>query len=260
MSKPRVLLVRPDPARDSDAVSLREAGVDVIQDPYLVVTAASDPDAPARAGHVLAAIAASADWLVITSPKAVDALASLTSDERLSAAIREGQLRGLRIAAVGRSTAARLEDRGAVGVSTPHVSTAEALASRLLAESAPSGCILPIGDQALPTLARTLEDAGWSVDAPVVYCTAQVTRSPNSAERLAAGEFAAIVLRSPTAVRAVDTFVPNIPDSTVAVCGGPTTLAEARRHGFPTIVQSADPTSPAIARAVTGALTRGEQT
>jgi uroporphyrinogen-III synthase len=124
-----------------------------------------------------------------------------------------------------------------------------------LAALPPASVIAPQGNQAMKGLAGGLRDVGWSIDEVVVYETSAVGQRPTSANRLVAGEFGAIVLRSPTAVRAVASFVPRLPEQTVIVCGGPTTAAEAERLGLGTVVISPGPTPETVADTVVAILT-----
>ena len=252
---PDVLLVRARGGDDKDAEALGARGVDVVEDPYLVVRACVDLTAVDRAEHVLTAVQVSADWLVVTSQAALRALIELTSEDRVRTCIAAGRERGIRFATVGEATRDAMEALGATPVLVPTVSTAEAL-RQSLADLPPATIVAPQGSQAMKGLAGGLRDLGWEVDEQVVYETRTVDQRPDSADRLAAGDFAAVVLRSPTAVRAVATFVPRLPDSTVVVCGGPTTAAEAERVGLGTVVISRGPTANVVADTVVESLAR----
>jgi uroporphyrinogen-III synthase len=251
-----VLLVRALGGDDKDAEALRERGVSVVEDPFLTVRSCIDPGAGERALHVLRAIENSADWLVVTSQAALRALVDLTSDEQLRASITAGRERGLAFATVGDATRAAMEALGASPVLVPAVNTAEALRQEL--STRPTGSIVaPQGSQAMKGLAGGLRSLGWEVDEKVVYETSTVAERPATADRLEAGGFGALVLRSPTAVRAVASFVPRVPDATILVCGGPTTAAEVDRVGLGTVVVSQGPTAAAVADAVIGCLANG---
>ncbi|MEI6360862.1 MAG: uroporphyrinogen-III synthase [Actinomycetes bacterium] len=253
---PDVLLVRALGGDDKDAGTLRERGLTVVEDPFLVVRACADPGAGERAERVLAAISDTADWLVVTSQAALRALIDLTSETSLRSSIAGGRDRGLQFATVGEVTSAAMTDLGATPVLVPSVSTAEALRQDL-ATWGPATIIAPQGSQAMKGLAGGLRSLGWQVDEVVVYETSTVGARPEAADRLAAGDFAVVVLRSPTAVRAVASFVPRLPDGTTVVCGGPTTAAEVERTGLGTVVISPGPTADAVADAVQACLADG---
>lgn len=256
MCRPRmreVLLVRALGGDDRDAEALTSRGIPIVEDPYLTVAACVDDGAADRARHCLAAITDTADWLVVTSQAALRALTQLTGRSAVVDALATGQARGLQVATVGSATQRVLAELGARDVVVPSVSTAAALQGVLATRPAAS-VIAPQGSQAMKGLAFGLRELGWQVDEQVVYETATVPDRPVSADPLAAGSFAAVVFRSPTALRAVARFVPRLPDSTLVVCGGPTTAAEAERLAIGTVVVSPAPTADAVADTVLAAL------
>jgi uroporphyrinogen-III synthase len=181
-----VLLVRALGGDDRDAEALRSRAVPFVEDPFLTVAACTDDQATARATHVLDAIAVSADWLVVTSQAALRALSALRGDDALRGAVADGVGRGLRVAAVGPSSAEALKGLGAADVLVPSPSTAAALRDRL-AVLPPGSIIAPQGSQAMKGLASGLREHGWTVDEQVVYETTTVTTRPPTADRLAEG-------------------------------------------------------------------------
>lgn len=248
----RVLLVRPV-GSDRDAAVLAARGVTAESDAYLTVAPRRDEGAAGVVDEVLDLIADDSDWLIVTSQAAPQALASITTRERLAAAIESGVRRGLRSAAVGPAAAASLTDYGATDVVVPAQQDAEGLLAELLLEQ-PATAVLPVGNQARTTIPDGLRANGWTVDARVVYVTAPVAARPTTADRLAAGEFAVVVLRSPSAARAVGEFAPALPAGLTAVCGGRLTATAARSLDFARIVVSDHPSAEAIADAVESAL------
>ena len=62
-----VLLIRPD-HNQNDAAALKNAGLSVLVDPYLVIHPSED-DAPARRLFETLKTAGEGDWLAITSPR-----------------------------------------------------------------------------------------------------------------------------------------------------------------------------------------------
>jgi uroporphyrinogen-III synthase len=265
-----VLLVRAAGGDDRDAEVLRALGVTVVEDPYLVVAACSDPGAPARAGRVLDAVRADADLLLLTSRAAVRALEVLVGRDALLAAVAAGVERGLRGAAVGPATAEALRTLGVTDVLEPAVATSRGLLAALRAtaghagpahagpaHAGPGRAVLPCGAQAMKGLGAGLVDDGWEVEEVVVYTTDEVAHVPESAAELAGGRIAALVLRSPTAVRAVARHVPVLPAGTVPVCGGPTTAAAARETWGREPAVSAGPTAEEVARTVRDVLGGG---
>jgi uroporphyrinogen-III synthase len=250
-----VLLVRAAGGEDSDAEAIRALGISVIEDPYLVVTPSADEAAVLRADHVLEALRADADVLLLTSRAALRALDALVGHEAVLAAVAAGVARGLRGAAVGPSTAEALRGLGVTDVLEPDIATSRGLLAALRAQTrggggSPGRAVLPCGAQAMKGLGSGLSADGWDVDEVVVYTTDEIGGMPSSAADLAAGRIPAVVLRSPTAVRAVARHVPTLPPGVVAVCGGPTTAAAVVATWHVEPVVSSGPTAAAVARSV----------
>ncbi|MEX2532537.1 MAG: uroporphyrinogen-III synthase [Nitriliruptoraceae bacterium] len=252
-----VLLIRPGLRNSDDAAALDDLDIPHVIDPYLDVAPSDDPDAITRARQILAAIRDDADWLVITSAQAVLALAALTSQLALGEALTVGSARGLRVAAVGDATANALHATCRLTVHCPKQATAQALAKLLLTLDTGAKAVIPLSAQAAPTLTETLTSGGWQVTDAPVYATKTVRSAPVSAAQIAEQAFSAIVLRSPTAVRALHQYSPSVPKSTTLVCGGPTTAAEALRLFTAPIVTSNTPAPTAVAEAVYHAVSAG---
>lgn len=266
-----VLLVRAVGGEDRDAQALAALGIDVIEDPYLVVAACEDRDAVDRAGTVLAALREDADVLLLTSRAAVRALDALVGRPALREAVAAGVARGLWGAAVGPSTADALRELGVDDVLEPEVATSRGLLAALRARTSAGTsadtsmgagaprprAVLPCGARAMKGLGSGLVADGWHVDEIVVYTTEEVAIAPSSVVDLAAGRIAAVVLRSPTAVRALARHAPEMPGSVVRVCGGPTTLAAADEVWGGGNVVSDAPTAEAVARTVADVLASG---
>jgi uroporphyrinogen-III synthase len=257
-----VLLVRAAGGEDRDADALRAAGVEVIEDPYLIVAPSTDDAAAARAARVLMALRDEVDLLLLTSRAAVRALDTLVGREALTAAVAAGVARGMRGAAVGPSTAEALREVGVVDVLEPEVATSRGLLRALRDRAAQEGrvggvghALLPCGAQAMKGLGAGLVEDGWQVEEIVVYVTDEVPGVPPSVADLAAGRTPVVVLRSPTAVRAVARHVPVLPAGTVAVCGGVTTAAAVRATWDVEPVVSEGPTAPEVTRTVVRVLT-----
>jgi uroporphyrinogen-III synthase len=258
MSVGPVLLVRATGGEDRDAEALRALGLEVVEDPYLVVAPCADAAALARATRVLEALRHDADLLLLTSRAAVRALDALVGRDALLAAVSEGMSRGLRGAAVGPSTAMMLRELGLDDVLEPEVATSRGLLGALRERTAEDGgvgrALLPCGAQAMKGLGEGLVGDGWHVEEIVVYVTTEVVGIPPSVADLAAGRIPALVLRSPTAVRAVARHVPELPDGTVPVCGGPTTAAAVAETWGVAHAVSDGPTADEVARTVAAVL------
>jgi uroporphyrinogen-III synthase len=195
----------------------------------------------------------------------------------LPAALVAARARGVRFAAIGEATAKKYSEFGIDDALTPAVSTAAGLAEMLLslepvrARNAAEGshataptALIPLGNLAMPTLTTALDAAGWRRISEVVYETAAVADEPESAAGLRAGEFSALLLRSPSAARAVAHHAglelggPSI--DVPVICGGETTAETARQLGFNVLsvapATSAQATAQAIFETVTSAPNR----
>lgn len=252
----RVLLVRRAKGDDPDAVALRDRGVEVFEDPYLSIRTCDDDGASARAGELLDALGVAHAWLVVTSANGVRALVDLIGVDALSRRLCHAQRAGTCFAAVGPTSAAALGALGIDDVVVPErMHTASALLDRLDRLDLPqSAAVLPQSDIADQLLPSALRERGWLVTARTLYRTLAVIERPVTADELAAGEFDAIVLRSPSAVHAVRAHVPQL--ATPVVAGGPTTALAAARAGFNVAAVADGSRSMDVAAAVGIALNR----
>lgn len=242
--RPPVLLVRA--GDDADAAALAAHGIPAISDPYVRQSVLRGPDAE----HLVDLLAGAGDrtWLVATSPAAVPSWSAVVGDDRLRAAVATARRAGARAVATGERTAQTLRDAGFGEVAVPGRASAAGVLDLL--SGAPAGVALfPCGGQALRTLPDGLRARGWAVEEAVVYDTLPVTDRPASTALLESGDVAAVVLRSPSAVRALLSFVR--PASSVrVVCAGQTTAEAAHEAGLRVDAVAASPDSVAVVDAV----------
>ena len=240
-----VLLVRPD-GNEADAIALAAQGVPTLIDEYLAVVPAADNSAAAQLLDDLS-VAGADDWLVLTSPRAMGAWAALVGADALSRALASARTRGVRVAAVGSSTASSVDS----AVELVGQSGVEGLVAALT--EMPAGtALVPASGIARPELTSGLAAAGWNVRTAVVYETVPVSERPSSSGALSGGNLMGVVLRSPSAVDAVARWA-TIPRGVRVFAIGPTTSAAARSQGWDVIglpVVGSD----ALARAVGSAL------
>lgn len=248
----RVLLVRAEGTPDADARALRDRGLDVTAEPFIEVAPCSDDTAPDRARALLAALQQPNAWLVLTSASAVRALVALAGIETVRAAVARATRSGACFAAVGPTSAQALAALGAGDVLVPNAShTASALLD-LLRSHAPATAVLPrssVGDALLP---MSLGALGWTIIGEVVYETTPVAAPPEAAAGLRAGRFDALVLRSPSAARAVARLAGSVHVRTRVIAGGPTTALAAQRLGISVAAVARDSRAESIADAVVG--------
>jgi hydroxymethylbilane synthase len=244
-----VLLIRSE-GNHTDAQSLSALGIAAVSDPYVQI-------APRRQGQDGQALidrlsaGASAEgpaWIVATSPMSVPSWAAVVGEEALEAAVRSGVAAGVRAAATGERTAATLRSLGFPDVVVAASASARGLVDALSAHE-PGTAIFPRGNLALRTLPDGLRDLGWTVEEGVVYETTSVAERPASALMIERGEVSAIVLRSPSAVRALVSFV-RPPEGIPIVCAGETTAESARTAGLNVDLVAVSPSSPDVADAV----------
>jgi uroporphyrinogen decarboxylase len=208
-------------------------------DPYLVVSPATDT---APGGQLLVDLGAAGadDWLVLTSPRALAAWAELVGSDALSQAVAGARAGGMRVAAVGTSTAATV-DPPAELVGT---SGADALVDDLLSLR-PGKAFFPHSRLTRPGLADALIAAGWNVASAVVYDSMPVTERPSSAGALSSGNLAAVLLRSPSAVAAVAQWT-EIHAGVRIITVGPSTTTAAHERGWDVVsLPVSDPTEVA---------------
>ena len=108
-----------------------------------------------------------------------------------------------------------------------------------------SSAILPLSARARSVLPDGLRAGGWQVHAAAVYDTRPREPSAATVAGLAAGDFAGVLVRSPSAADAL-AVVPVIAAGTEIVAVGPVTAARCRAHGWPVVeIQRTDPAAVA---------------
>lgn len=250
--KPRVLLVRSS-GNEADADALAAVGVATVSDPYISVATRSDIEASDDATALLSHLA-QAQWVIATSSNGVAAWGELVGAALLSNAFADAAARGVRFAAIGEATAKKYSEFGIHDCLVASEAYAETLAAEVLAVSAaPAIAVVPLGSIALPTLGRELTAAGWTVHTAALYQTITVTAEPVTSAALNAGEFSAVLLRSPSAARAVAHWA-NDPGEVKAICSGQTTAAAASDAGLNVVAIGSSPQPADFARIVSEAL------
>jgi len=242
-----VLLIRSE-GNDTDAESLNALGFDSIDDPYVRIAPVGDSMMAHMLVEQLRERADEQTWFIATSPMTMPALIELVGEHVLREAISAAVSRGVRAAATGERTARTLRDLGFTHVMVPMVASAKALVEEL-ADLPPARAMFPCGNLALDTLPDGLRQLGWHLAQVVVYETSTVSREPMSVELIRRGEIAAIVLRSPSAARALVHFIaPPLP--VPVICAGSTTADAARELGIEVAAVSASPGADDVARTV----------
>ena len=238
-----VLLVRSsDNKPDSDA--FEAAGFNVISDAYLQI---SNFENPVGAGRMLDALvnAEPETWLVITSINAVRYFAEQVGMVALQAAIANPNLR---FAAIGERSAAEVKALGVGDVLLADAANAVSLSQSILVHN-PKRVILPASSIAMKSLQDAVTFAGVDLVTEVVYTTQTVTAEPRTAKALAQGDIDVLVLRSPSAARAVASFVTPKDLATLVLVTGNATLEQAKNLGFGNIALTKGTTPAALVEA-----------
>jgi hydroxymethylbilane synthase len=250
--RPLALLVRAE-GNGEDVQALVAQGIPALCDPY-VRSAPVEGEAALLAGLLSEALVAGSvgdSWLIATSPRAVSAWLA-GGGAALRQAIAEAAAAGMRAAATGLATADTLVDLGFADVFVPEHASAEDLVA-LLADVPPGRAFFPRSSVALRTLPDGLREHGWVVDEAAVYDTAPVPDRPGSAALVEDGTVDVVVLRAPSAVRALTAHA-RVPGSTLVVCSGRTTAQAAVEAGLAVAAVADSPAPLDLATAVSAAV------
>lgn len=226
-----VVVTRDEGAGGPLTTLLRDRGLAVHHWPTIRVVPPEDPSPLDEALGDLASF----DWAVFTSPRAADAFVG-----RVDAAAREG----LRIAAVGTSTARTLQEAGWTVDLVPATQTGEALVAALRAAGVRSGTrvLFPASARARDTVPDGLAEAGVTVVQVEAYRLELVPLDRDACRALLeAGAVAIVSFTSPSTVEGLerglgrDLFA-RVAAGTRAVAIGPTTGEAAERAGLDVVV------------------------
>ncbi len=216
---------------------LAEEGAEMLHVPLIGV---ADPDDGGRALRAELDRLAEFDWLVVTSVHGAD---------RVGGAAAETP--GVQLAAVGRSTAARMEERAGRPVDlVPATQTARALATELTGRlSGRERVLVAAADRSEGHLEAGLRAAGIDVTSVTAYRT--VLRPPTTAtvERILAEADAVLLTSGSTALSWADADgTEGFEGPIVAI--GPSTAAAARRVGVPVATTAEEHSLRGVVRAL----------
>ena len=237
----RVLVTRPAGRGVGLVDALRRAGAWAAELPLIEMGPPSD-----QGRGLLAALEqlVAGDWLVVTSASAVPAL--LAAFDEVEAE------RGLRLAAIGPTSARALE---AAGLEVELVGAGlggAALAAQLLARVEPgSTLLLAQAEEPMPALAEALEAGGCHPISQAAYATRSRQLDDDELDSLAEADL--VVLASPSAARACRVALDRLGRPVVdlaAVAIGATTAAEAAELGFAELRTAARSDDEALLEAV----------
>lgn len=193
----RIVIARPREQAASVATSIRALGGEAVVAPAIAIV---EPLSWAPLDAALARIDSFA-WLVVTSAHGARAVC-----DRARVLGVTDRLTGLRLAAVGPSSAAALAPIAATS-SAGRVLVGSEYQAQTLAEEIPDVAgqriLFPRGDRAREVLPERLVARGAMVDDPVVYRTVAGAGLPHIVAEIAADRCDALVLSSPSAVEFV---------------------------------------------------------
>lgn len=224
--------------------ALIAAGADVTAARFISVVPPADPvdlDAAARRW-----VAGEYGWLAFTSTSTVTVWAARVAALRLTDRLGRDGAWPSRIAAVGPATARAVRAAGwPVDLQPASGGSARELAAAWPAPGLPPRpVLLPRSDRAAPTLPDALTAAGYRVDTVVAYRTVTHDPDPATAERLRAGEFAAVLFTSPSTVQALGGVRPAA-GTVIGAIGRPTADA-VRAAGLALTFTATAPTPAAF--------------
>ena len=237
MSRGRVAVTREGDGADRLVELLAGAGVEPVLVPLIARSAPRDGGEGLR---IAMASAAPGDWVVVTSPNGAAALVDAGLD-RLAA--------GVRVAAVGPSTAAVVRGAGGAVDLVPERFDAAALAEALVATGM-AHAVLALSALADDTLATALGAAGWQVHRVDAYRIA--ARTPGDAELAELATCRLVTVASGSAASGLAALDVDLP----IVCMGRVTAERAADLGLD-VRAIADPSNlEGLVAATTQALDR----
>ena len=247
----RIAVTREEEADGPLSTLLREAGALPLPRPTVEMAPLLDPQGIRRALAPLP----EARWLVVTSPRAVGYLAE-------AGVFGEPPPPGLRVAAVGPSTAEAVAGEGWPVHLVPAEARGEPLLEAILEEDdAPGGLVVfPASGHARDVLPEGLEGAGYEVLRVALYEPRDVPRPPDAwAEDLDQG-LAGIVFSSPSAVKALGRTLGDDPVGRhlrrlPAAAQGPVTGQAVRAAGWERVKEAEPHTFPGVVAAMAALLT-----
>lgn len=222
----RVLIPRPAGRGSALLRILSESGAEGHAVPFIEISPPKDTSAIDSA--VISLSRGDFDWVGFTSVNAVQAVsarsAQLDADPVVSA--------DCQVAAVGKATAAALKQAGLPVDLLPEIQSAAGLANIWpKPKDGSRRVLLPQSDIALPTLAALLTAAGFEVETVTAYRTTTVRLSDSVVEDVTAGAYDAILLTSPSTVKALVDCATPAATTHIGVIGA-TTAAAADTAGL----------------------------
>ena len=224
-----IVVTRPKDRIGTIADRLRDQGADVIEYPCIETAVIEDNPRLEKAIEDIR----SYSWMVFTSPAGVESFFEKLSQMRLDIRI----FFGLKIAAVGRETKKRLEDRNLLVDYMPQTYDAPALSAGLAEIMEKEDKVLILrADKGSDVLPKTLEQHQIEYDDVHIYETSYVCNESEAVrEKLDAGKISYITFTSASTVTGfTQSILRDFPEydftKVKAICIGEQTAAEARKY------------------------------
>jgi len=253
----RVVVTRTRTQASRLSRSLRELGADVLEMPTIRIRPSGGDDARGFA-HCVAEVH-TYEWLIFTSPNAVEhffnAFYTIRDDARA--------IGGVRIAAVGPGTAAKLREYRMATDLMPETHVAEALADAFAAQygSVENTTMLWVRAKgARRVLSEQLNAAGVILDEAVAYETVPETEDPTGAVKRFQEEGADIITF--TSASTVESFLDlglSIPDGTRIASIGPVTSEAVVENGYEVACEASSSDIPGLVAAVVAIATEEKE-
>lgn len=225
----RILLPRRDGAL---AEAIRAAGADVDAVPLT------------RTDPLPFALPGVCDWVVLTSPVAVEVLRDAGVDLHDL---------GDRVAAVGVATATAIRELGVeVDLVPPGRANAETLLALLIAKAEPASVVIPGSALSRPVLADGLTEAGWDVETVATYTTRPAEVAPTRPW----ADYDAVVLTSGSVAAAAAALLGPASASVAVIAFGQITASAAAATGWQVSAVADTQDAPGVIAALTTALTQ----
>lgn len=240
----RVLLTRPAESDDAILADLREAGAQCENIP--VVRIEPRKDVSENLKRQLDLLRAENGWLVLPSPAAIRHFFRALSESNLD--VRA--VGGIRIAAVGASSANVLKEFNIVADFIPDEALGASLAASLPLDSNSKRVLVAGSASSRPELREALAARGVEVAHLALYDTLPDADGARDVVALVErGEVDAVVFFSPSAVRSVAEAAKNSSELlrlSIWIAIGPTTAAEMTHLGFAIRATADKPTADAL--------------
>ncbi|WP_419997012.1 uroporphyrinogen-III synthase [Streptomyces boninensis] len=246
----QVLVPRTKEQAASLSEQLRSYGAVPHEVPTIAVEPPRTPQQMERA--VKGLVTGRYEWIAFTSVNAVKAVREKFEEYGLDARA----FAGIKVAAVGESTAKALVDFGVKPDLTP---SGEQSSHGLLEDWPPYDPVfdpidrvfLPRADIATEALVAGLKELGWEVDDVTAYRTVRASPPPApTREAIKGGGFDAVLFTSSSTVRNLVGIAGKPHNVTVIACIGPATAKTAEEHGLRVDVMAPEPSVAKLAEAL----------